>query len=67
MEAGSAAAAGRGLELPTGGRRGMANPRPESVSSAGLHHGWAREREEVERGTSNGKLKCELKGEKGGL
>ena len=39
MEAGSAAAAGRGLELSKGGRRGMANPRPESVSSASLHHG----------------------------
>ena len=33
----------------------MAHPRAESVSSVGIYHGWAREGEEVERGTSNGK------------
>ena len=32
----------------------MAHPRSEFVSSAGLHHCWAREGEELERGTSNG-------------
>ena len=37
------------------GRGGAARLRPESVSSVGLHLGWAREGEEVERGTSNGK------------
>ena len=34
------------------GRGGAVHPRLESVSSAGLHHGWVREGEEVERGTS---------------
>ena len=34
------------------GRGRVAYPRPEGVSPAGLHHGWAREREEVDRGTS---------------
>ena len=33
----------------------MVHPRLESVSSVGFHHGWAREEEKVERGTSNGK------------
>ena len=31
------------------GRRGMDHPRSETVSSSGLHHGWAREGEEEER------------------
>ena len=35
------------------GRGGAAQLRPESVSSVGFHPGWAREGEEVERGTSN--------------
>ena len=35
------------------GRGGAGHHRPKSVSSAGLHHGWAREVEEVEKGTSN--------------
>ena len=39
------------------GRRGMTHPRPESVSSAGLHHGGTREGEEVERGTSKREMK----------
>ena len=39
----------------------MAHPRPESVFTVGLHHGWAREGKEVERGTLNGKCKCEVK------
>ena len=36
------------------------HPRPEGVSFAGLHHGWEREGEEVERGTSNWKGRFEI-------
>ena len=42
------------------GRGGATHPRPESVSSEGLHHGWAREGEEVERATSNWKGRFEI-------
>ena len=43
------------------GRGGAAHLRPEGVPSAGLHHGWAREGEEVERGSSNLKWRFEIK------
>ena len=42
------------------GRGVAAHPSPEGVSSAGLHHDWAREGEEVERGTSNWKGRFEI-------
>ena len=44
VEVGGAAAEATGprLELPTWGE-GATHPRPEGVSSASLHHGWARE------------------------
>ena len=31
------------------------HPRPESMTTVGLYHGWARGGEEVERGISDGK------------
>ena len=31
------------------------------MTTAGLHHGWARGGEEVERGISNGKWRFEMK------
>ena len=41
---------GRARVGPAGrGRRGAAHPRSEVVSSTRLHHGWAREGEEMER------------------
>ena len=36
------------------GRRGIAHPRPKSVSSMDLHHGWAREGEDEERELQTG-------------
>ena len=37
------------------------HPRPESMTTAGLRHGWARGGEEVERGISDGKWRFEMK------
>ena len=37
------------------------------MTTAGLHHGWARGGEEVERGISNGKWRFGMKMEGGGL
>ena len=44
-----------------GRRGGTAHPRPESMTTVGLHHGWARGGEEVERGISNGKWRFGMK------
>ena len=45
----------------SGGRGGTAHPRPESMTTAGIHHGWVRGGEEVERGISDGKWRFEMK------
>ena len=45
-----------GRRRGSGGKGGTAHPRPESMTTAGLHHGWARGGEEDFQ-TGNGDLK----------
>ena len=40
---------------------GTVHPRPESVNTVGLHHGWARGGEEVEKVISNRKWRFGMK------
>ena len=54
-------AGGEGGKGGKGGRGGTAHPRPERMITAGLHHGWARGGEEVERGISNMKWRFGMK------